>query len=155
MNQIPHPDFDIFCTVIDNYGDIATCWRLALQLNQRHGIRVRLWVDDLTALKHLYPETNEHLAEQQLSQIDVRLWSTPFPNITPAPMVIEAFACELPANYRQAMLKKASLCINLDYFSCEDWVLGCHGLRSFQSDGLHKYFFFPGIVSGTGGVLYE
>lgn len=155
VNQIPHPDFDIFCTVIDNYGDIATCWRLALQLNQRHGIHVRLWVDDLTALKHLYPETNEHLAEQQLGQINVRLWSTPFPNITPAPMVIEAFACELPANYRQAMLKQASLCINLDYFSCEDWVLGCHGLRSFQSDGLHKYFFFPGIVSGTGGVLYE
>ncbi|HQR96242.1 MAG TPA: elongation factor P maturation arginine rhamnosyltransferase EarP, partial [Thiotrichales bacterium] len=69
--------------------------------------------------------------------------------------VIEAFACELPAHYRQAMLKQASLCVNLDYFSCEDWVLGCHGLRSFQSDGLHKYFFFPGIVSGTGGVLYE
>lgn len=155
MNQLTYTDYDIFCTVIDNYGDIATCWRLALQLNQRHGIQVRLWVDDLNALKHLYPKTNEHLAEQQLDQIDVRLWSTPFPNIKPAPVIIEAFACELPANYRQAMLKEASLCVNLEYFSCEDWVLGCHGLRSFQSDGLHKYFFFPGIVSGTGGVLYE
>ncbi len=155
MNQLTYTDYDIFCAVIDNYGDIATCWRLALQLNQRHGIQVRLWVDDLNALKHLYPETNEHSAEQQLNQIDVCLWSTPFPNIKPAPVVIEAFACELPINYRQAMLKQASLCINLEYFSCEDWVLGCHGLRSFQSDGLHKYFFFPGIVSGTGGVIYE
>lgn len=155
MSHTPIPHYDIFCTVIDNYGDIATCWRLALQLNQRHGIQVRLWVDELSALKQLYPETNEHLAEQQLNQIDVRLWSTPFPDITPAPVVIEAFACDLPSHFRQAMIQHKSLCLNLEYFSCEDWVLGCHGLRSFQSDGLHKYFFFPGIVAGTGGVLYE
>ena len=24
--------WDIFCTVVDNYGDIGTCWRLARQL---------------------------------------------------------------------------------------------------------------------------
>jgi uncharacterized repeat protein (TIGR03837 family) len=155
LNQFTCSDYDIFCTVIDNYGDIATCWRLALQLNQRHGIRVRLWVDDLLALHQLVPETKLYEDQQWIEAIHVCHWKTPFHFDRAAKLVIEAFACELPTNYRQAMLKQASLCVNLEYFSCEDWVLGCHGLRSFQSDGLHKYFFFPGIVSGTGGVLYE
>ncbi|WP_157072023.1 elongation factor P maturation arginine rhamnosyltransferase EarP, partial [Cupriavidus sp. HPC(L)] len=39
--------WDIFCTVIDNFGDIGVCWRLARQLAQEHGHAVRLWVDDL------------------------------------------------------------------------------------------------------------
>ena len=155
MNQLTCPDYDIFCTVIDNYGDIATCWRLALQLNRRHGIRVRLWVDELNALQTLVPHANTNCDRQEINGILVCQWNDPFRFEQAADVVIEAFACELPSNYRQAMLERHSLCINLEYFSCEDWVLGCHGLRSFQSDGLHKYFFFPGIVSGTGGVLYE
>ncbi len=38
---------DIFCAVVDNYGDIGVCWRLARQLAHEHGMTVRLWVDDL------------------------------------------------------------------------------------------------------------
>lgn len=149
------PDYDIFCAVVDNFGDVATCWRLACQLHQRHGISVRLWVDNLTALKSLVPTTQLDCHSQQLDGIQVCLWTMPVQFDQVAPVVIEAFGCELPQNYRQAMLEYPSLCINLEYFSCEEWVLGCHGLRSFQSDGLHKYFFFPGLVFGTGGVLYE
>ncbi len=29
---------DIFCNVIDNYGDIGVCWRLARQLAHEHGL---------------------------------------------------------------------------------------------------------------------
>ena len=32
---------DIFCNVIDNYGDIGVCWRLARQLANEHGLAVR------------------------------------------------------------------------------------------------------------------
>ncbi|WP_296251585.1 elongation factor P maturation arginine rhamnosyltransferase EarP, partial [Pseudomonas sp. UBA4194] len=39
--------WDIFCTVVDNYGDIGITWRLARQLQVEHGLAVRLWVDDL------------------------------------------------------------------------------------------------------------
>lgn len=155
MNNKPRRNYDIFCTVIDNYGDIATCWRLACQLQQRHEIDVRIWVDDLTALQPLVPQTQLDRQSQCLNAIQVCHWTQPFSFDYAADVVIEAFGCELPSSYRQAMLKQQSLCINLEYFSCEDWVLGCHGLRSFQADGLHKYFFFPGLTSGTGGVLYE
>ena len=37
--------WDVFCRVVDNYGDAAVCWRLARQLADEHGARVRLWID--------------------------------------------------------------------------------------------------------------
>ncbi len=37
---------DIFCAVVDNYGDIGVCWRLARQLAHEHNLEMRLWVDD-------------------------------------------------------------------------------------------------------------
>ena len=33
--------WDIFCNVIDNYGDIGVCWRLARLLANEHGLAVR------------------------------------------------------------------------------------------------------------------
>lgn len=47
------------------------------------------------------------------------------------------------------------LWLNLEYLSAEDWVVGCHGLPSPQPGGLQKFFFFPGFVEGTGGLLRE
>ncbi|MGV7245627.1 elongation factor P maturation arginine rhamnosyltransferase EarP, partial [Caballeronia sp. M23-90] len=46
---------DIFCEVIDNFGDIGVCWRLARQLKAEHGWQVRLFVDDLKAFHALCP----------------------------------------------------------------------------------------------------
>ena len=46
--------WDIFCKVIDNFGDIGVCWRLATDLAAR-GQRVRLWVDDASALAWMAP----------------------------------------------------------------------------------------------------
>ena len=47
--------WDIFCKVIDNFGDIGVCWRLAADLASR-GHRVRLWVDDASALDWMAPD---------------------------------------------------------------------------------------------------
>ena len=42
MNQPLAPlQWDIFCRVIDNFGDIGVCWRLATQLAGQ-GQQVRL-----------------------------------------------------------------------------------------------------------------
>lgn len=155
VSYLKFAQYHIFCTVIDNYGDIATCWRLALALTVRHAISVKIWVDELDALKQLLPEIDTQQAHQVIQTVEISLWSEALFVQTAAPIVIEAFGCQLPENYRQAMIRQNSLCMNLEYFSCEEWVLGCHGLRSYQSDGLHKYFFFPGIMPGTGGILFE
>ena len=36
--------WDLFCEVVDNYGDAGVCWRLACGL-ARAGASVRLWID--------------------------------------------------------------------------------------------------------------
>src|SRR5690606_8677707 len=51
MNATPPQRWDIFCRVVDNYGDIGVCWRLARQLASEYRLQVRLWVDELAALQ--------------------------------------------------------------------------------------------------------
>ncbi|MDD5384165.1 MAG: elongation factor P maturation arginine rhamnosyltransferase EarP [Gallionella sp.] len=162
---------DIFCNVIDNYGDIGVCWRLARQLAHEHGLAVRLWVDDLNSLAKLCHEADAARDIQYCRGVEVRRWCESgnpptlqylSPNgdeeaIRPAELVIEAFACKLPESYVAAMAaQQQSVWINLEYLSAEDWVRGCHGLPSPHPGlPLTKYFFFPGFTSQTGGLLLE
>ncbi|MEW5838741.1 MAG: elongation factor P maturation arginine rhamnosyltransferase EarP [Pseudomonadota bacterium] len=153
------PAWDIFCAVIDNYGDIGVCWRLAHILRHDHGQSVRLIVDDLDALKLLVPAAQSS-ARQELHGIDVRHWTTDFPEVSPADAVIEAFGCALPASYVQAMRARTQhqaqpMWINLEYMSCEDWVPGVHGQISMLAHGLKKRFFIPSLLPGCGGLLRE
>lgn len=147
----PSLTVDIFCTVVDNYGDVGVCWRLARQLAAEHAIQVRLWVDDLTSLQHIAPA-------MRFAEVEVRRWEKNFPIVEPADVVIEAFACELPASYIAAMVarKVKPVWINLEYLSAEDWVAGCHlGQSHHPTLPLIKHFFFPGFTPDTGGLIRE
>lgn len=148
---------DIFCNVIDNYGDIGVCWRLARQLANEHCLAVRLWVDDLNSLAKLCPEADVAKDSQRCRGVEICLWSKAFPEVQPAELVIEAFACALPESYVEAMAaQQQSVWINLEYLSAEDWVQGCHKLPSpHPTLPLTKYFFFPGFTQQTGGLLLE
>ncbi len=149
---------DIFCNVIDNYGDIGVSWRLARQLATEHGLAVRLWVDDLGSLAKLCPEADTMLSSQFCRGVEVCLWGKEFPDVLPADVVIEAFSCRLPEPYITAMAAQAPqpAWINLEYLSAEDWVHSCHKLPSpHPSLPLTKYFFFPGFTKQTGGLLLE
>lgn len=148
--------FDIFCRIIDNYGDIGVCWRLARHLAQApHHARVRLWVDDLERFQRLEPEVTTTMAEQDHGGVRIVHWRTPAPRFTPYDVVIEAFGCDPPHEFVAAMKDKDSLWINLEYLSAEPWVGGFHLQRSVQADSLRKYFFFPGFTPDTGGLLRE
>ena len=146
---------DIFCAVVDNYGDAAVCWRLACQLAIEHGWRVRLWIDDLAPLRQLAPD-------YAAGPVEVRLWPTPrldpWPAENTAEVVIEAFACEPHLSYIEAMAGwgHPPVWLNLEYLSAEAWVSGSHGLPSPHPRlPLIKHFFFPGFDAGTGGLLRE
>ena len=152
------PQWDIFCTVVDNYGDIGVCWRLARQLVDEHGVDVRLWVDRLESFAHLCPAITINADRQTVQQVEVRHWRADFPAVEVADVVIEAFACELPETYAVAMAERAvpPIWINLEYLSAEDWVEGCHLLASPHPQySLTKHFFFPGFTDKTGGLLRE
>jgi uncharacterized repeat protein (TIGR03837 family) len=150
--------WDIFCRVIDNYGDIGVCWRLARQLAAEHGKQVRLWLDDLNSLRPLSPAIDTSLARQQCQGIEIIHWSenTGFDRV--GEVVIEAFACELPPDYLAAMAQATPRpgWINLEYLTAEPWADSCHGMASpHPSLPLVKYFFFPGFSASTGGLLRE
>lgn len=152
---------DIFCAVIDNFGDIGVCWRLARQLASEHGWQVRVFVDDLHAFQKLCPSLALDRARQAVGGIIIEHWHEPAhagDTLEVADVVIEAFACELPPIYVAAMARRerAPVWFNLEYLSAEDWVADFH-LRPSPHPRypLTKTFFFPGLGLGTGGVLKE
>ncbi|HEY9028466.1 MAG TPA: elongation factor P maturation arginine rhamnosyltransferase EarP, partial [Burkholderiaceae bacterium] len=147
--------WDVFCRVIDNFGDIGVCWRLACNLAER-GQRVRLWVDDPSALRWMAPAGHDGV------QIAAWLASTEFP--PPGDVVVEAFGCDPAPAFLAAMAARAGsgrapVWINLEYLSAEDYVERSHGLASPQMSGpargLSKWFFYPGFTARTGGLLRE
>lgn len=146
---------DIFCAVVDNYGDAAIAWRLARQLVIQHGWRVRLWLDDPAPLLQLAPDYAAGPAEVLQWP---KPWPAPWPAAECADVVIEAFACEPAPAYVSAMAirSRPPVWLNLEYLSAENWVAGCHGLGSPHPRlPLVKHFFFPGFEPGTGGLLRE
>ena len=150
--------WDIFCHVVDNFGDIGIAWRLARGLVAEHGLSVRLWVDDMQAFQRIWPTVDPEAAEQSCEGVTVRAWLTPFPATEPAQVVVEAFGCPLPESYLAAMSAQSPppVWINLEYLSAEPWVADHHGLPSpHPSLPLTKYFFFPGYTPATGGLLAE
>lgn len=148
--------WDIFCTVIDNYGDIGICWRVARQLVHEHGQQVRLWVDDLESFNKICPDVDPVQDIQTVADVEIRRWSQDMPATRPADVVVEAFACRVPESFLLAMAARTPkpVWINLEYFSAEPWVAESHGLGSPHPRlPLTQYFFIPGIDSGTGGLL--
>lgn len=158
MSRSMKQRWDIFCAIVDNFGDVGFCWRLARQLVHEHGLGVRLWVDDLVSFAHIAPDIDLDIEQQWLQGVEICYWRQPFAKIKPADVVIEAFACELPNIYIVAMaaLPRSPIWLNLEYLSAENWVIGSHCLPSFHPRlPLIKYFFFPGFMPGTGGLLLE
>lgn len=147
----------LFCKVVDNFGDIGICYRLARQLVTEHRIAVSLYVDDLVSFQRICPEIIPGRDRQQVDNINVIHWRDQNGSCSAdevADIVIEFFGCELPPSYISAMQIKKPVWINLEGLSAEDWVEGCHTLPSPQN-GQTKYFFYPGFTKKTGGLLLE
>jgi uncharacterized repeat protein (TIGR03837 family) len=154
----PSLQWDVFCRVIDNFGDIGVCWRLVTQL-ARQGQQVRLWVDDASALQWMAP--------QGCPGVEVRAWGAPVPTATQAPpdVMVEAFGCEITPEFIAYSAHQAStrgqkpVWINLEYLSAEGYVERNHRLPSpilsGPAAGWTRWFFYPGFTAATGGLLRE
>ena len=154
--------WDIFCKVIDNFGDIGVCWRLASDLAAR-GQTVRLWLDDSAALQWMAPDG--------CKGVQLMRWVEGAPiDITvidrlPADVIVEAFGCDAAPELIAACARIAGdrgikpVWINLEYLSAEAYVERCHALpsphRTGPAAGWTKWFFYPGFTARTGGLLRE
>lgn len=161
--------WDIFCRVIDNFGDIGVCWRLAADLGRR-GHTVRLWVDDASALAWMAPGA----LEGRWPDVQVRNWADAqnpavLQTLPPADVWVEGFGCEIATEFIAAHAvnsdttgqnnSKTPAWINLEYLSAETYVERCHGLPSpvmqGPARGWTKHFYYPGFTPRTGGLLRE
>jgi len=137
--------WDLFCRVVDNFGDVGVCWRLACDLARR-GERVRLWIDDASPLAWMAPGGCPGVEVGAFEDAGA-----------PGDVVIEAFGCDPPRGFVGAMAAAPTppVWINLEYLSAEPFVERSHGLPSPQRNGLTKWFFYPGFTQRTGGLLRE
>jgi uncharacterized repeat protein (TIGR03837 family) len=149
--------WDIFCQIVDNYGDAGVCWRLARSLTSLHGQDVRIFCDDLPTLNLLASGVDPEIKRR----IDIQPWEASHNNsrhpVEAPDVVIEAFGCDLPERYLAGLLiaPKKPLIINLEYLSAEPWILDFHRKASPQAHGIPKYFFFPGFQANAGGILID
>jgi uncharacterized repeat protein (TIGR03837 family) len=153
--------WDIFCAVVDNYGDAAAAWRLARELAQEHGIGVRLYCDRLSTLASLVPAVDADRDVQSVQGIDVRAWSGASGNDVAdagADVIIDMFGCGLPESLLLAMAQRPRppIWINVEHLSAESWVESTHALASPHPRlPLVRHFFFPGFDARTGGLPRE
>jgi len=155
--------WDIFCQVIDNYGDVGVCWRLATDLARR-GHHVRLWLDNKQALQWMAPGA----AQGDWPGIRVHDWPVRDSGASNSPLPladvwIEAFGCDIPRVWLKTHVQAANAqrrrpaWINLEYLSAEPFALRSHGLPSpvlqGPATGWSKYFFYPGFSPVSGGLL--
>jgi uncharacterized repeat protein (TIGR03837 family) len=144
--------WDVFCRVVDNFGDLGVCWRLSGDLATR-GETVRLWVDDASAL--------DWMAPQGAPGVELLPWTGYSVIPDPGDVVVEAFGCDPPAAFVQRMVLTSTppVWVNLEYLSAEGYVERSHALPSPQlagpGTGLTKWFFYPGFTPRTGGLLRE
>jgi uncharacterized repeat protein (TIGR03837 family) len=154
-----HPGrWDVFCSVVDNFGDVGFSWRFARQLAREHGKAVRLFIDDLTVLAKLRPEIHAAYDSQRLDGVEVQRIRGDTEVEAVADVVVETFGCDPPESYVLAMSHQEPKprWINLEYLSAEEWVEGSHALPSPNPRlPLVKHFFFPGFTAKTGGLLRE
>ena len=161
--------WDVFCRVVDNFGDIGVCWRLAVNLAQR-GQQVRLWLDDASALQWMAPGAPDgsypgiqvlSWAQSQQAETLIRL--------PVADVWMETFGCDIAPEFiaacahsiRARGLKDTQnpVWLNLEYLTAEGFAERNHTLPSpvmrGPAAGWTKYFFYPGFTPGTGGLLRE
>jgi uncharacterized repeat protein (TIGR03837 family) len=145
-------DWDVFCRVVDNHGDLGVCWRLACRLAAL-GQRVRLWADDAQALAWMAPAG--------APGVTLHAWRSLDEDEAPADVVVETFGADLPDGWlaRMASAPRPPLWIDLEHLSAESYVERSHALPSPQAHGpgagLTRWFFFPGFTTRTGGLLLE
>ncbi len=159
MTTFPPKTCWLFCTIIDNFGDIGVSWRLAQQLHTELGYTVHLWLDDLAALRAIVPDapnalpcTHQHIHlhhwQAGSHADDVQAAFAP-------DLIIETFACDLPDSVLRVIETHRPVWLNWEYLSAEDWAIRTHAMPSLQANGSAKYFWQMGFVPQSGGLLRE
>lgn len=156
-----HHTCDVFCCVIDNFGDAGIAWRLVQCLRAENGWKMRLIIDDVSVLSALVPELDAACSEQQFCDVQIVAWPETGA-LEPADIVIELFSCRLPEAYEAAIdaarrsTAHRPVVLAVDYLTAEHYAETSNGLQSpHPRYGYPKTFLFPGFSDLTCGFLRE
>ncbi len=153
------PQIDIFCHVVDNFGDIGVVYRFARTMKAFFPkTRIRVFVDDLKTFKAICAPINQDKIIQEhdnITWIDLTKLDDELVNrLGISELIFETFACEIPPVYMKRAYYQSRLLINLEHLSAEAWVEGYHEKESLLPEGkLKKYYFMPGFTENTGGII--
>ena len=86
---------DIFCDVIDNFGDAGVCWRLASIFSCEHGFPVKLYINDAETLSKITAGLDPKKLPCLVQGVEIHDWKDAETS-EPSQVVIETFGCRLP-----------------------------------------------------------
>ena len=150
---------DIFCEIIDNYGDIGVVYRTAKELQKIFPeSKIRVFLNKLDEFKKINSQVLD-LPSQNIDGIEYITFDYLRDNaneLLTAQVIIEAFGCQIPKEYIEIAYDNSELLINLEYLSAEDWIEDFHLQSSPLGRGkLKKVFFMPGFTEKSGGVIAD
>ena len=151
---------DIFCEIIDNFGDIGVVYRLAKELRERYGNESEIRVI-LNSLKEFLAMAKgaEEREIQEYKGITYATYEYVRENMESfgcADVIIEAFGCNIPEEYLKRAYVESKLLINLEYLSGEKWIEDFHLQESMLGAPLlKKFFFMPGFTERSGGIILD
>lgn len=150
---------DIFCEIIDNYGDIGVVYRTAKELQKIFPkSKIRVFLNRLDEFKKINSQVLD-LPSQNIDGIEYITFDYLRDNaneLLTAQVIIEAFGCQIPEEYMEIAYDNSELLINLEYLSAEDWIEDFHLQSSPLGKGkLKKVFFMPGFTEKSGGVIAD
>ena len=150
---------DIFCDVIDNFGDIGVVYRFAKEMKLIYkDARIRVILNKLSELMKI--NKSARLVDIQdisgVTYIYEDFFKKNFEQLQVSDIMIEAFGCDIFDEYVAKAKKESKLWINLEYLSGEEWVEDFHLQTSLiDSKTLKKIFYMPGFSPKSGGVLLD
>ena len=117
---------EIFCEIIDNFGDIGVVYRISKELkNLYQNARIRIVLNRLEEFRAI----NKKVRDTEYQEIDGLICTTfdyvkkNAESFDTADLFIEAFGCDVLEEYIFAIAKeKSKLWINLEYLSGEKWI---------------------------------
>lgn len=150
---------DIFCEIIDNYGDIGVVYRIAKEFKKiNNNIKIRVFLNRIDE----FLKINNKAKNQDFQIIDGIEYITfsylrdNFATLGTSDVIIESFGCNIPNEYMDIAYNHSRLLINLEYLSGEDWIEDFHLQKSNLGKGsLEKVFFMPGFTEKSGGIIID
>lgn len=150
---------DIFCEIIDNFGDIGVVYRISKELKKIfQNVRIRMVLNRLEEFKAI----NKKVKDADFQEIDGLICVTEkyvkenAETFGTADVFIEAFGCNVPEEYIKRAKENSKLWINLEYLSGEKWIEDFHLCESLiDSKTLKKIFYMPGFSEKSGGVIID